>query len=569
MTNAIGSRGEPIAGNGSLSNVEKNKLNLWSQYMTSLAQTSLSTSPFYLLKILKSGSILSTSLDSIIHLMSQVSVQLIGDTQSITGLQLPVQASGMPSLCGSASGIVADLWMASLYKGKEELRISVYDIINHALKIFKVKSPLLEVLAIEVCNDNVWVSTQLPDDVGCISIFNSNTKKLVHNIKMSGNAITCIERVGAEVCLGTKMGFLFIFPVNASDVKKGSPKPRHKFIAEGIITGLASMGDRLFIANSDCIYIFDPNLMKFVSSFHTKSDGGDTKDNQIGRLYISQCEPVLYSISTGSTVVRVWDIAESKHLYDIKIQDGGEKREGDAERRITALTSCIDTVWLGLSSGHILVYHNDELVLSMQPYSGPISFLSRFVDGRGCAVISGGEGFLSPVPSFDSKYDNECPVLVLWKVYPRDSLVRLRELQENCGQYLNDYTSLVSLIESNDYEFTSFHDIGESSTAKQGNTVVFEPFSPVGLASRSDDDEIPVQLSNGKLLSVPAGTSMASLYESILSQTKEYNFDSLSCQNLIYYYQSFDTPVNLSTDDDLLSYLEIPDRPVLMFVCEK
>ena len=545
---------------------EKHKMNIWNQCVTSLAQSSSLANPLYLMKVLKSSSTSETLIELLLQSFSSVLVQLIVDTQSINGLQLPMLAASMPSLCGSANGVVADLWMASLYQGKEELRISVYDIINHSMKIFKVKSSLTDVLAIEVCSDHVWVSTQLPDDVGCISIFNSSSKKLVHNIKMTGNAITCIERLASEVCMGTKAGFLFIFPANVANVKSGSPKPRHKFIADGCITGLASMGDRLYIAHSDCIYVFDPVGMIFLSSFCARSDGVVSKDNQIGCLYMSQCEPVLYSVSYGSNVIRVWDIAEAKHLYDIKVQGWqgeGERREQDGEGYITSLTSSIDTIWVGLSNGHILVYHSETLILSMHPYQGPVCFLSRFIDGRGCSIISGGEGFISPICQFDSKYSKDFPVLVLWKVYPTDTLLRLKALEESGGKHLDNYSSLTSLIDGG-YGFTGNTTATGSPSKQEG--MHFEPLSPTKSVSSNNDDDIPIQLSNGTVISLPLVTSMSVLYESILSQSVEYDLDALIKQNLVYYYQAFDTPISISTDDDLLSYLELPDRPILMLI---
>lgn len=529
-------------------------------YLLSDIQTQNVT--YYLTKLLEQDLGMPPSFASLIRCFSSVAVQLVTDIQPLQGLQSPLYAppsSYVNSALLSTNIIQAENWLCSLNHDRAELRIGVYNFTKKAVKVFKVTciNPV-EVLAFQICRDHVWLATQLPDDIGCVSIFNASTKGLVHNIKMKGNVVTCIEHFGFEVCVGTKAGFLFVFPDDVYALKKNDPKPRHKFIIDSPITGLSSIWNQLCIAHSNSIYFFDLKKMEFISSCQAP----EHKDNPIGQLFFSSIQDTLYSVQFGSTLIRAWDVP--KHLYDILITKDLVSIADNAisyDSVITAFTPALDTIWVGLSTGFILVYHHGSLITWIHSYSLSITFLSvSFVNfsenatSDSCCVVSGGDGFLSPFLECIVEPQSDSQVLVLWKAYPKKIMCQLKVLENSKGSYLDSFESVASLIDSTDgFKDIRMIDVDNYETDVMSEQTVTTPTS----------QKICIQLPDQRLIDIRVSVlvTIDSLMEAIQAES---GLDSLSGLVLVYHFAEYDTFINVSSDDELHSYMELPKRPHLM-----
>lgn len=538
----------------------------WMYYMKqlySLSDIETQNITYYLTKLLDQDLQMTPSFESLIRCFSSVSVQLVMDIQPLRGLQSPLYAP--PSSCVnsvlSTNVIQAETWICSLNQDKAELRLGVYNFIKKAVKVFKVKSiNPVEVLAFQICRDHAWLATQLPDDIGCVSIFNASTKELVHNIKMKGNVVTCIEHFGFEVCVGTKGGFLFVFPDDVYAVKKNDPKPRHKFIVDSPITGLSSIWNQLCIAHSNCIYLFDLKKMEFISPCQAP----EHEDEPIGQLFFSSIQDTLYSVQFGSTLIRAWNVP--KHLYDIFITKDLVSIADNAisyDSVITAFTPALDTIWVGLSTGFILVYHQGSLITWMHSYSS-ITFLSvslinisENTASGSCCVASGGDGFLSPFLECIVEPQIDSQVMVLWKAYPKEIMFQLKALEDSRGSYLESYESLTSLIDSTD----GFKDIRMINV----DNYEIDVMSEETLTIPTPQNIISIQLPDKRLIYIKASVlvTIDSLMEAIQAQS---GLHSLSGLVLVYHFAEYDTFINVSSDDELHCYMELPKRPNLILM---
>jgi small GTP-binding protein len=503
----------------------------WVDYMKQLCSPDV---PAYYLSQMLDKSMLSISLEYLIEHFTSISVQLTCDIHSLTSIRPPISSSQYTSL-------EEEIWLASLHNDKDEVRIGVYSPTKSTIKTFKVASNAIEVQTISICSDHVWMSSRLPGDVGCLTIFKSSSKKLVHSIKMKNNSITCIEHVYDEVCAGTMAGYLFIFSDDVIDIKEHHLKPRHKYIADGPITGLIAITNQVVcFAHSHSIFSFDIKEMTFVSSFSTL-----TGNDAIGHLYLSWDKAMLYGVNYGSVYIKAWDVASAKQTYNLNIQEVADGVSNElCDSVITAFTiSSLDgMVWVGVDAGFILMYHMKELVCWLRPFGGIVSSLSHHVTSSGgCTIISTGV----------AGGEEGSHKLVSFACYSKEVLAQLMILQDDKGNYLNSFESVSALIDGG-YGFTDKGMIVKDSTNEETRD-----------QSAHRDDDISVQIFDNGIVKVPV--SYAITFESLMRFVLAHAETTCpSSYKLVYSFQGYATMVEVSSDDELHCYLELTHKPLLL-----
>ena len=510
-----------------------NSLSTWIRYMKNLYKLANSQDLPYMSKLFKKSPS-SLSLESLIDIFSSVHIQLVSDIQYIHGLYPPIHATPTPYIGCASLNTIAELWMCSLSSNKTDIRISIYNLHKQSLKLLKVDNTPSDILTIKVCSDHIWLSTQLSSNAGCLSLFNASTKEFVHSVKMKDNFITCIEWIGDEVCAGTKAGFIFVFPADINSIK--STKPRHKFIGEGSITGLAAVNQLLCIAHTNHIFTFDIKEMKFVKSYIS----GGPADDLIGQLYLTSDSLRMYSVCYGSTIVREWSTIASRLLCTVNVQENIDSLQNGV---ITAFAVSLDTFWVGLNTGCILIYSSNEFITWVSPYSGPVNFLSSYFDGDSCTVISVGENYHSPLEIGQSDHSVCNKVLLTFKGYPKSTLRQMAALQDTKGDHLNSFESLSELLDG-PYGF-----IDTGMIVKDDKTI---------------DNNIYVQIPDiDEVVAIPI--DIASTLDSLLLAIQEAA-GNMEGYTLVYQYEMYNTLINVSTDDELASYFELPTKPFLTLI---
>ena len=133
---------------------------------------------------------------------------------------------------------------------------------------------------------------------------------------------------------------------------------------------------------------------------------------------------------------------------------------------ITAMLPALDTVWLGMATGHIMIFHKEELLTCYQPYTEYVRFLS-LIPGSGpcemekCIVMSGGKGFVPFIdnmgPDYEKKDDKDQPldkagVLVIWEAYEARTMRQVKLIEENAPGYLDNHNSVRMMIHNGDFK---------------------------------------------------------------------------------------------------------------------
>jgi len=116
------------------------------------------------------------------------------------------------------------------------------------------------------------------------------------------------------------------------------------------------------------------------------------------------------------------------------------------------MTTAIDTVWVGMSSGHILLFHEEEVLAWYHPYSEYVRFLCSIpctgpCDTEQCMVVSGAKGFCSQtlVPKIgiaEEDCGEKLGVLVLWEAYSSRIARQIKFLEEHSNSFFENHDSV-------------------------------------------------------------------------------------------------------------------------------
>jgi hypothetical protein len=146
----------------------------------------------------------------------------------------------------------------------------------------------------------------------------------------------------------------------------------------------------------------------------------------------------------------MYDIDTGKHLKkifpDIK----------DPDLLMTAMTPALDTVWVGMASGHIMMFHKDELLAWFHPYDGYVRFLTCIQSSGPCEmekgiVVSGGKVFRSLIKGFDQKImeGNEASMsgtIIMWEAYEAKTMRQVKQLEEKSPSFLDSHHTVCQTI---------------------------------------------------------------------------------------------------------------------------
>ena len=163
----------------------------------------------------------------------------------------------------------------------------------------------------------------------------------------------------------------------------------------------------------------------------------------------------------GNTIISAWDTHNRRHLFDVCIEDHIQQICSDIVKDnfiITAMTPALDTLWVGTASGHILVFHDDQLVAWYKPYKKYVCFLTCVHEAgpcqtERCIVASGGES-LDLIDLGEKEEERQrgprgkqkSKMLIVWEAYEAKMVHQIKLIEENSPGYLDTHTSLQGII---------------------------------------------------------------------------------------------------------------------------
>ena len=344
----------------------------------------------------------------------------------------------------------SDLWVCC--DGANGFEMSVYDtstMIKHSMTSVKYN----QVQHMCVCRDQVWVASRPGIEYGVIDIFDTETREPVHKIRLKEFSVSCIACSDSVVYIGTLEGCCLAFTIRDTYSYR---KPKHVYISEHAIDGIAVTSRHLWASHTSHLFFLDLSNLAMQHAWHRQNYG----KAYVGQLCVSGDRSTVCSAHLGGTVISAWDAQTEAHKYDIDTGEILQRVVGESlmkERALmTAMTSALDTIWVGMASGHIMVLHEREVLMCVQPYAKFVRFLcpipsSSSAHPGSCVVVSGGKEFCSPFPEYKVKSGStstqqSAGVLILWEALPSSAMRRMKYLQEDGGRYLENHSNLAKMI---------------------------------------------------------------------------------------------------------------------------
>ena len=382
----------------------------------------------------------------------------------------------------------SELWV--FCDGKEGTELSMYNT-NTVVKISKNFIKGKQVQCACLCGNHVWVSSQAGNEYGVIDIFNIGTRELVHNIQMGKNSVSCITCSDKTVYLGTLEGYCFSFSHDIRRIQVNA-RPLYKYISEDTILGIVCTMQYVWVSHTCYIYFLNLDSLMLEGSIHHQEEC----DAFIGQLTLSEDCSTVWSAHLGGVTLSAWDAYQKSHKFDINtakhVKEITEILSED-DIVITAMTTAIDNVWVGMASGHILLFHEEALLTWYHPYSEYVRFLCCIpcagpCGAEECMVVSGACGFHSEklVPNMGSMaevYEDNVGVLVLWEAYSSRTTRQVKLLEEHSNSYLDNHHSVRKMILEGGF--------------KDGTHILESPKDVTATMSSDEEEEIGDNISWG------------------------------------------------------------------------
>ena len=349
----------------------------------------------------------------------------------------------------------SELWVCC--DGAEGAEINIYDT-NKMVKIAKHFIRDNQVQCIALCGDHIWIGSRAGIEYGVIDIFNISNRELVHNIRMRENSVSCICCSDTHVYLGTLEGYCFAFNRDLKRIQ-ASAKPRYKYVSEHAVDGIACTTQCVWVAHTRHIYFLNRDSLILEGSIYREKE----RNAFIGQLSPSPDGSIIWSAHLGGRLLSAWDANKKMHLFDIDTEShlrNISEFKSAQDVVITAMMPALDTVWVGMASGHILIFDRHDLLSWYHPYTSYVRFLTCIPSSgpcelEQCMILSGAKEYQTPIPKMMDDYDqmdekgqpvDKAGVLILWEAFKAKTMHQIKLLEDHSPEYLDDHNSVRKMI---------------------------------------------------------------------------------------------------------------------------
>ena len=327
--------------------------------------------------------------------------------------------------------IPSELWICC--SGNEGSKVNIFN--TNTMEEFcrhPVKENLIQY--IKQCGQYVWVPSRTDIEFGVVSIFSRNTKDLIDRVELEENTVSCITNSDQLVYLGTMEGNCFLFPIDVRDIQSNTGH-YYKCLSEHCVDGLALTQSCLWASIQNQIYFLNPSTLEFEGMMERTNNRGA----YVGKMMLSDNGDMMWSAHLGGVILSAWNPYECTHITDVDVSVCAEEKcyiDDYQDRIMTAMCIALDTVWVGLSSGYIMVFAMGppgELLTYFRPYNSFIRFLSASkypepCQKEECMMLCGGRMYrpdnsFKELPDYAHEDEQNEPVdtagvAVLWEVLP-------------------------------------------------------------------------------------------------------------------------------------------------------
>ena len=348
-----------------------------------------------------------------------------------------------------------ELWVCC--DGNEGAKISMFNL-HSMVEVSRVFIKDNQVQYMALCGNHVWVASRAGINYGEISIFSIGSRELIHNVPLHENSVTCITATDTVVYLGTLEGYCLSF-YNDMDEVRAKTKP--KYISEYAVDGIVCTQHCVWISHTRYIYFLNFDNLALEGSIHRDKEC----EAYIGQLSYDPDLNIVWSAHLGGTILSAWNAPSKCHIYDVDIGEHLKRIACtivDSDLIITAIVLALDTVWVGMASGHIMVFHEQELLCWFHPYEKYVRFLTCIPSAGPCGmekaiIVSGGKGFIPLVEDFEGKTseeqisDSQGGTMIIWEAYEAKTIKQVKLIEKSSPNHFQDHNSLCGLIQQGDF----------------------------------------------------------------------------------------------------------------------
>ena len=446
----------------------------------------------------------------------------------------------------SARNMSSEAWILS--DGKEGIEIDIYSV----NRLQKVKSQLIKqnkFCSMCKCKNFLWICSRASYDA--LNVFNVETQKLVHKIPQEEHVATCITCSDSHIYVGTQNGYCLSY---SSEIKQMKQKYKKIYVSDHPITGILFVPDAtgafVWVSHTRYIYFLRPDNLAHSGRLYS----GQTDDDYIGQLSISSSnEATVWSAHLGGRMLSAWDVAHRSNKFDINTADYIDKVSpsvDDKHKVIAVMTPVLDTVWVGMKSGHILVFADEHLLTWYHPFTTSVQFITAIpctgpCKKEECMVVTGAEKFSCPLPEEFRKINhpsNANGVIILWEAFNAQLLKQVKLVSEKGPSMFNSHKSLQAILQKEELGFIDGTHI-----------------------STKDSFIVRLLQEENTTLNVTCSKPVK-LYDLLHELKKERGYSDIPKSAFIIEYQDSDSNdhVWIKSQEDLDLYVTLHNRPQLL-----
>ena len=312
-----------------------------------------------------------------------------------------------------------------------------------------------QILCAQQYKDYMWVATRMGLECSNVTIFDHSNYQIVHRFTLEDTCVTCITFYDQFMCFGTMDGNCMLFQIDG-DVKtiKSDSFVKLKCVSNHSVSAVVLADGNLWVSSRNQILLLNCEDLDTVGSVKPP----DNINLPVGKLVPLDNGDKICSAFIGGYILSLWDVKARSHSNYVNVQQVAEDRyhvKDPVDAAVTAMNAALDTVWVGIGSGHILVFSSlGKLLTALRPYNDFVRFLVPLSvsDQRRCLMISGGKKFkpdesLCDLPNY--LHEGECVdkagVVVLWEVLPAKYLHHVEYLSS--GKAWLNYSTLEEAAE--------------------------------------------------------------------------------------------------------------------------
>ena len=374
---------------------------------------------------------------------------------------------------------------------------------HHVSSLTKVGGVFIKENSIQsvcICREHVWVAFRGTNHRGMVNLYSINGRAQVHSIDVGGDGVTCMVPYKDRVYCGTLNGCCLAFSDRAEEVNKDKRR-RSNCVSEVPLDSILVVRGQLWVSHADLIHFLNPDTLEV--------EGYVSREGMfVGILVMSSESSLVWSAYLGwGSCLSAWSAEKGVHLYDMPMQQHlkGITSCCEQDMVITAMTPVLDTIWVGMATGHILVFHHQELLMWFHPYHKHVSVLLCCPSEGGQAmVVSGGKGELNPVKGeFPTYKMQEGPltsgVLMLWEAFSAAMCRQVWMVQERSGTFLKNWSSVSELIREGNFKDGTWRveESGSNGSAEENGS---NGSAEENGSNGSGEEKVPAPLHNNEAI---------------------------------------------------------------------